>query len=254
MTLGKFGAILLATVAALAACGQSQVEGAGRKWLNCDVDWIFTSATVGHDFSMTLLFGDAPVQGTRLVLARRDGPIYGLVLASVETDSTGTAHFVAIPSGTYTVSVAGGLLFSKPEIQVANRGKLDSRLMLDWPPKVVPTRALLGRLTTSEEVSVGPVPLPRASVELLDLRTSRLIEAVQTDDNGVYEFSTTEPGLYALRVHRPAIGQIESGTGDLAVELDPAAGEVAVPEIKVLQSECSGVRLFQRIGEHWEAQ
>jgi hypothetical protein len=83
---------------------------------------------------------------------------------------------------------------------------------------------------------------------------SRLIESVQTDDNGSYEFSTAEPGLFVLRVKLPARGKIESGKDDLAVELDPAAKEVSIPEMKVLQSECSGVQLFRRIGEHWEAQ
>ena len=207
---------------------------------------------------MKLSFRKSPVQGVRVVLTSggtmRSGPDDGRVVATAKADSRGIAHFFAVPAGAYMASVQDGLLFSEPEVKVLDSEKSGQEFALDWPVEAIPVRALRGRLTMSEELSEEPTPLQEASVELLDLRTSRLIEASQTNENGSYEFSTVTPGLYVLRVNRPAKGKIESGKRDLAVELDPAAREVAIPEMKVLQSECAGVQLFQKIGNDWEQQ
>jgi hypothetical protein len=41
-------------------------------------------------------------------------------------------------------------------------------------------------------------------------------------------------------------------SGDLAVELDPAAQESTIPELKVNQSDCAGVQLFRKVGKDWQ--
>ena len=138
------------------------------------------------------------------------------------------------------------------EIEVRADNALGEEVALDWPSDSIAVRTLRGRLIPSEQLADAGSPLQDVSLKLLDLRTARFIEAGHTNDDGSYGFSTVEPGLYVVRVTLPAKGKVESGWHDLAVELDPAANDVAIPEMKVLQSECAGVHLFRKIGAGWE--
>jgi len=87
------------------------------------------------------------------------------------------------------------------------------------------------------------------------MRSSQVLETQSAVGDGSYEFSTVEPGLYVVRIIPPARDKkIEPASGDLAVELDPAAQEFMIPEMKVLQSECAGVQLLRRTAnDRWEA-
>src|SRR4029077_5387548 len=132
------------------------------------------------DFSVKLSFREAPVEGARLILARGgmagNNPDHGLNEATAQTDSTGVAHFFAIPSGRYMLSVEDGLLFSEPEVKVVSKEKSGQKFALDWPSTTLSVRALSGKLVTSEQLDDDPLPLLRTEVELLDLRTGRAIE------------------------------------------------------------------------------
>lgn len=106
------------------------------------------------------------------------------------------------------------------------------------------------KLIAPGEAAGADRPLRQATVKLLDLRSSRVIETTPALDDGSYKFSTVEPGLYVLRVVPPAKDKkTEPASGDLAVELDPVAEESTIPEMKVLQSDCYGVQLSRAIAK-----
>jgi len=121
MTIVRSSLIRLAVAAAI-VCGCSSAQDqdpndaqAKQKWLLCDYDWISTPYDVGSDFSLNLSFRQVPLPGIRVVLTpggeladasvRRGAPVTAV------TDSTGTAHFLAVPSGKYYAAAKNGLFF-----------------------------------------------------------------------------------------------------------------------------------------------
>ena len=244
--------LMLLAVMMVTTFSHAQAEREGKKWLDCDGSWLFTNDPVGHDFSVKLSFREAPVTGARLILARRgiarNNPDDALVEATAQTDSRGVADFFASPPGRYMLSVEDGLLFSEPEVKVVSEEKSGQQFALDWPSTKIPVRALSGRLVTSEQLDDDPLPLLRTAVELLDLRTGRVIEKSFTAADGSFAFSTVDSGL-------PPKENVGQSSRELAVELDPAAKEGSIPEMKVLQSECGGAQLFRKAkSDKWEQQ
>jgi hypothetical protein len=224
-----------------------------KKWLVCDVDWIFAEEAVGPSFSLKTSFHGTPVAGARLTL-NKDGK----VAATATTNQRGVARFVSIPPGKYDPESPDGLLFPSGRLVIEVKPKHASgeKVSLDWPNSSLAYRFLRGRFTTSEEVNDAEIPLRNTLVELRDVYTGRLIESGFTDVNGDYQFSTTNPGLYALRLVLPKKEQAGFENRDLAVELDPSAKEYSIPEMKVVQSDCYGVQLLRRspTDDLWEAQ
>jgi hypothetical protein len=239
------------------ALGQSQeISEPHRKWLECDLDWIFSKFSVGSHFVLKVSFHGTPVIGARIVLKEHSG---GGVLATVKTDYRGMARFDAIPKGSYLLDSVDGLLFpSDGLIITVQAGRVASdKIAVDWPDDAIAVQNLRGRFSVSpEEADNVDIPLRNANIELRDLRTSRLIESAQTDANGEYEFATKDSGLYALRLTLPNNDGAGSDYHDLAIELDPTAKEIAIPEMKAVQSDCNGLQLFQRSekDDTWEAQ
>lgn len=77
-----------------------------KKWLDCDVDWIFAEEAVGPSFLLKRSFHGTPVAGTRIML-NKDGK----VAATATTNQKGVARFVSIPPGKYDLRSPDGLLF-----------------------------------------------------------------------------------------------------------------------------------------------
>ena len=224
-----------------------------KKWLDCDVDWIFTEEAVGPSFSLKASFHGTPVAGARITL-NKDGK----VATTATTNQHGVARFVSIPPGKYEPESPDGLLFPSGRLVIEVKAKHASgeKVSLDWPNYSLTYRFLRGRFTISEQVNDTEIPLRNTPVELRDVYTARVIESGSTDANGDYQFSTTTPGLYALRLVLPKKGQAGFENRDLAVELEPSAKECSIPEMKVVQSDCYGVQLLRRspTDDLWEAQ
>lgn len=224
-----------------------------KKWLDCDVDWIFNEEEVGPSFSLKTSFHGTPVTGARITL-NKDGK----VAATATTNRKGVARFFSIPPGKYDPQSPDGILFPSGRLVIEVKPKHASgeEVSLDWPTSSLAYRFLRGRFTTSEEVNDPEIPLRNTVVELRDVYTGRLIESGSTDVNGDYQFSTTIPGLYALRLVLPKKGQAGFENRDLAVELDPSSKEYSIPEMKVVQSDCYGIQLLRRspTEDLWESQ
>jgi hypothetical protein len=265
MAIVRSNAIRLAVTAAI-LCGCSFAQGqepsvatAYRKWLVCDVDWIFTPYDVASDFAVKLSFHQAPLPGIRVVLTPSgeltDAGGHRRIPLTAVTDSAGVAHLLAVPAGKYDAGAENGLFFPSNEVTVHADGDFDSEIEIEWPLVTLPVRTLRGKLIAPGDGAETDRPLRSATVQLVDLRSSRVIETQSTIDDGSYEFSTIEPGLYVFRIIPPAKDKkAEPASGDLAVELDPAAQESTMPEMKVLESDCAGVQLLRRTAkDRWEA-
>ena len=241
------------TFLACAAGAQSQTDGQTlRKWLDCDVSWIFSDATVGPDFLLKVSFHGTPVAGHRISL-RKDRE----VVATARTNSQGNARFHAVPPGSYHADSPDGVLFPSGNLEIeVKAGRTPSeKVEVEWPASSIAVRNLRGRFGVSEQLDSPELPLRNASVELRDLRSARFIESALTDANGDFEFITKDSGLYALRLTLMKQGELGFEYRDLAIELDPAAKEPAIPEMKAIRSNCAGVQLFRenRLGG-WEQQ
>jgi hypothetical protein len=256
----RFNVVRVAVVAAIVCgCSFARVEGsddahAKRKWLLCDVSWIFTPYDVGADFSVSLSFHRVPLSGIRVVLTpsgeSADASGHSRAPVTAVTDSSGTAHFLAVPPGKYGAAAKNGLFFPSNEFTVHTDGDFDNEVEIEWPLVPLPVRALRGKLAVPQEGAGADRPLRFATAQLVDLRSSRVIETQRTIADGSYEFSTVEPGLYVVRIIPPHKEKnTEAASGDLAVELDPVAQEPTIPELKVLQSDCAGVQL-EKIAEN----
>jgi hypothetical protein len=214
------------------------------------VDWIFSDPAAGSDFSLRVFFHGTPISGVQIALDKS--------AQAAKTDSNGVAHFRTVPKGSYHPYSPDGLLFPSGsfEIEVDPEHASGERIEIEWPSDSIAVRNLRGRFSVSPEQGNNvEIPLRNASIELRDLRTSRLIESAQTDANGDYEFTTKDSRLYALRLTLPKDGGDGSVYHEVAIELDPAAKEISIPAMKAVQSDCNGLQLFQRSekDDTWEA-
>jgi hypothetical protein len=246
-------ALLFVTLSSLVRAQEPTIAQPHRKWLDCDIDWIFSEETVGPRFSLQMSFKGSAIPGVQIFLSQG-----GNAVATARTNSCGVAHFDTIPPGKYDSGSSNGLLYPSRSllIEVKADHKLGEKLKLDWPGYSYAYRFLRGRFTTSDLLSDPDIPLQNAVVELRDVYTAKLIESGSTDANGDYEFATTDPGLYALRLVLPKKGEAGFENRDLPIVLDPAAKKISIPQLRVVQSDCAGVQLFRWSPSEgrWEAQ
>jgi hypothetical protein len=255
----RFNAVSL-VVAVTIVCGcsfaqdqESNVAPAEFEHL-CVLSWLSTPYDVGTDFSVTLSFRQAPLPGIRVVLTptgeSADGSGHSRVPVTAVTDPSGTAHFLAVPAGKYYATAKNGIFFPSNEVTVHADGNFDGEIEIEWPLVPLPVRALRGKLAVPQEGAGADRPLRFATAQLVDLRSSRVIETQRTSADGSYGFSTVKPGLYVVRIIPPHKDKkTEAASGDLAVELDPVAQEPTIPEMRVPQSDCAGVQL-EKVAEY----
>lgn len=263
MAIARFAAVRLAVTFAI-LCGFSFAQDEGPSDAQaefdrlCAFDQMFTPYDVGRDFSVKLSYHQALIPDIQVTLTPsggvKDASAQLRVPISAVTDSSGTAHFSTVPSGKYTVGAKDGLEFPTNELTVHAKGHFDDEIAIEWPLVPLPVRTLRGKLITQAEEGDVVRPLQPATVELVDLRSSKVMETQRTIGDGSYEFSTIEPGLYVIRVIPPAKHEKTTpASGDISIELDPAAKESTIPEMKVEQSECYGVQLLRRATNgRWE--
>ena len=249
-----FALVLAVLVVSLSSPVRAQDQNIAEphyKWLDCDVSWIFSQETVGTTFSVRLKFRNSPVANTVLTLRGN-----GKVLPTVRTNLDGIARFDKVPPGKYWANSPDGLLFPSVQFDIKADHPLGEQVNLEWPitDQSVAHRFLRGRFSAAGDEKAPDIPLRNAALELRDIYTGTLIESVSTDDNGDYEFATTHPGLYALRLTLPKKGEVGTDVRDLPLELDAAATQLSIPEMKVVQSHCGGIRLFHRSrsNDGWE--
>jgi hypothetical protein len=195
---------------ASSASAQTGTEAAhqSRGWLECDVDWIVGDHDHrGPDFTVKVSFRSQQISGVKVSLTRETAPLDEpgrFVVATGDTDSDGDAHFFAIPLGMYKAHVDEGLLSPNEEIEVETKDASSDEVLIEWPLDPIVTRSVRGWITSWQKSSPQNrsqrLPLQHVLVQLLDLRTAKLLASTYTSPEGYYEFPASEDGLYVVRV------------------------------------------------------
>ncbi len=219
---------------------------------SASVDWDrWTSCTAtgligdrhheGPDFNVRVSFREQPVSGVKVVLIDETAQPSSGVVAAADTDRDGAAHFFMIFPGIYQAHIDQGLLAPSPEIEVeANNGRAEE-VRIEWPWSPAVTRSLRGQITSWQKDSPQNRserrPFARALVQLLDLRSGKLLASTPTNTDGYYEFPVSRDGLYVVRVSE---ARDPSETAyDKAVEVAWQASRDFMPGLEVVHT-CGG--------------
>jgi hypothetical protein len=227
----------LLAVFVLTSLGYSQdarTTGAQKnlcKRMQCSAAWVITTEEAGPDFSVLLSYNKSPIANAKVV-------VNGDIVVTSETDGEGVAKFVGIPPGRYEIYVDGGLDAPWSELNVKAE-TANNKIRFEWPKATIAVRNLRGELFSAGALDSDPLPLESASIELLDLRTAAHIAKSYTDVAGHYEFPSSSPGLYVLRISLPQKqGSVEPLHGDMVVELSSQARDEDFPPMKIKEAEC----------------
>ncbi len=195
----------------------------------------------GPDFTVRVSFRERPVSGVKVVLADETAQPSPGVEATADTDPDGVARFFRIPPATYQAHIDQGLLAPSPEIEVEANNSSAEEIPIEWPWSPAVTRSVRGWITSWQKDSPqnrsARRPFARAGVQLLDLRSGKLLASTHTDTDGYYEFAVSSDGLYVVRVSK---AQDPSETAyDKAVEVAWQASRDAMPRLEVVHA-CGG--------------
>jgi hypothetical protein len=218
------------------------------RWLDCDVNRL----SAEHDqrssnFAVSVSFRETSISGVKVSLVSENAEAWGggRIVATGETDSSGDAHFFAIPPGLYRAHVDEGLLASTADIEVEAANTSADEVVIEWPSAPIVTRSLRGLLTSWQKSSPQNrserLPLQNVLVQLLDLRTAKLLATTHSGADGHYEFPVRD-GLYVVRVSR---GEDPSSYAyDVAIEVASSAGREYMPALEVDRGCGSGLLLL----------
>jgi hypothetical protein len=234
-------AVMIAAVTAGGVTVQAQSASSDRdRWMSCTVAGLIVDRShQGPNFDVKVSFREQPVPGVKVVLADATAQPSPAMVATAVTDPVGAAHFFTVPPGTYQAHIDEGLLASSPEIEVeANNGSAEGvreDVRIEWPWSPAVTRSVRGWITSWQKGSPQNRnerrPFARVMVQLLDLRSGKLLASTHTNSDGYYEFSVSRDGLYVVRVSE---AQDPSGTAyDKAVEVAWQASRESMPPLEV---------------------
>jgi hypothetical protein len=222
------------------------------RWMSCTVTGLIGyHYPQGPNFSIRVSFREQPVAGVKVVLTDETAQPNPGVAAIAHTDPDGVARFFAIPPGLYQAHINQGLLSPSQEIEVhANQVQANEvpanhssakEVPIEWPWSPAVTRSVRGWITSWQKDSPQNRserrPFARALVQLLDLRSGKLLASTHTNADGYYEFAVSSDGLYVLRVSE---AQDPSRTAyDRAVEVAWQASRDSMSRLEV-DHACGG--------------
>lgn len=119
-----------------------------------------------------------------------------------QTDRHGVAHFIAVPAGKYYVHVNEGLMATNLEIEIATNAASADEVGVEWPGTPLVTRGVRGWLNSWRRLTPQnrsqELPLQNARLQLLNLRSGKILLETHTAEDGYYEFPVLPAGLYVL--------------------------------------------------------
>lgn len=225
----------------LFACtaAHAQVDASdGDLWPNCTARWLISAQHhVGAHFSVRVAFRGQPIAGAKVSIASEE-PLPNdpsrSVIATRRTDADGVAHFFGIPAGTYQAHVDEGLLAPSEEIVVGADSTASDEVAIEWPASPIVTQSVRGEVTSWQKDSPQNrsrlLPLKNVLIQLLDLRTGKVLAGTHTSDDGYYEFPKFGDGLYVVRVNETQ--DPSPNSNDEAVEVAASAPAEHMPGLE----------------------
>jgi hypothetical protein len=235
----RISVLLFSMIAAPLLRAQTLSADSGH-WLNCDVVQLVDDHQSGPNFTVHVSFRGQPIVGVKVVLTGGSVDrehVTGSLIGTAETDSTGTAHFFAIPPGTYWAHVDKALLAESKRIQVQPDNPSEENVDIEWPASPMLTRNLQGRIFSWQKSTpqnrADLLPHRSVFVQLLDLRSGKPLMSVLTDSRGHYEFPEYPDGLYVMRVGEHEDPSINSYDKAIAVSTDSV--QEHMPDLEIDQ-------------------
>ena len=245
---GPYAALGLSAVLVLGCSLQVGAQDHGeahRRWLPCDVSWaVGDHDHTSPDFTVRVHYRQQPVASVKVRLTSEEAEgqaADGRVVATADTDSDGNAHFFAIPPGLYEARVDAGLQAPRRDVEVEARLRRPAAVDLEWPSWPIVAQTAQGKISVwaqpLPEQDAVRRPFPFVDVELLDLRTARLLAVSRTDEGGNYVFPGVGDGLYVLRVD--AGSNADMHEFERAIEIRLHAKRLRMPELQA-DKVCGG--------------
>jgi hypothetical protein len=166
-----------------------------KSWLACDIDYMFTSYTVGPDFTVTVKSKFKSVSQLKMVLDG-EGISESKVVSIMKTTGTdGVARFRAVKPGKYSLCLEELTGPGSAEVTVVSNPRDPDQIVLDWPDIEYSLLNVSGRMISFQD----RMPLKGAQVLLLDIPAGHEIARTATDADGHYTFPLPKDGVYVLR-------------------------------------------------------
>ena len=157
---------------------------------------------------------------------------------TLTTDSEGNATFYSVPTGKYWLVVREATPSYSSEVTVNSDLKDSDHVELEWPLVENTARNFAGTLHDDKNR-----PFPRSLVEVLDLRTSKMIESTYTDSTGAYKLHSRVNGLYVVRLSPP--GEPDRSQ-KIVFEFDDGSLNDQLPTMQLRLSDCGDDILVEK--------
>lgn len=209
----------------------------------CAISYLLVD--VNPSFHVLVKHGNQPISGIGVAVygtrgtdrELEDKPFLHLV-----SDKNGTINVASLKPGTYFIATEGtgqGSAFYAV-LGDKRRSKAKDEVSLEWPARtVIRTKHLAGKLLDANDWSTFEMSLANAELELWKPGTLTPIAKQTISREGRFEFQTTAPGLYILRLK----GGFHEG--EIGLDLSPASSD-AVDEVKLHLTETSCGLMYQQ--------
>jgi hypothetical protein len=170
---------------------------------------------------------------------KKDGEEWKPILTS-QTDPQGRVKVKNLAPGSYLVQTKGPAAGSAVYATVSTKYRReDAGISLEWPfswLRTLKTRALAGEFASNNPWK----PFEKIHVELWTAGAALPLAAVDTDREGGFHFSETNPGIYVLRIRgdQKRVTPDWQVEGDIPIELLPD-DKNAPPSLTLYLSESS---------------
>lgn len=210
---------------------------------------------VSRSFSVHVKNDIGPVVGVKLKVSRfkwtefeklsndqqryADLKVFEEIIAESTTDSTGTAEFSLVRTGSFTLSIEGSATqLDWVELKVFDQAS-SPIVEMQWPSvTILRTVHLRGKLAKGL-FSSRSIPLRNNALMLHTLVDYKDVAAITTDDDGAFEFSNVAPGLYFLQIIRTSVetDDFYKPEGNIAVYVAPESSRDALM-ISTVNTSC----------------
>ena len=209
--------------------------------------------TVRNRFTLKIYYGDKPLQGIKIEIARemQEAPYFVLV-TSTRSDEKGQSLVDGVTPGKYLLSLkhadVGGQAVWLTVISGADVGQFaEEELKLSWPHrKAFQARQVAGRIVrTPFDCSKNLPEPPLAGAKLTVMGAFYDIQPMvsEVQDDGRFSFSGLEAGVYILHIKGRPYGSDSEMEGNIFVEVAGNALDQQLPLLRRFMSECGmGIR------------
>ena len=203
-----------------------------------------------------VLTGGKAVANLKVELRKLPNPpsSRGQVVLSRVTDETGSAEFVAVKSGAYTVDIKHTAFPSSTNILVRGRSRQGTHetISLVWPNvyilQVQSLSGLLnGQIMTGNPLSdqLHPVvaPLGEAKLTLLKGASEDIVDSQTTSESGAFSFGSATSGLYLLHIEAAENSEDRKigYDGYVPIEIDSSAEALSL-NLSIYPPMCATLR------------